>query len=113
MTIGKRIAEKRKENNLTQAALADALNISTAYVSQIEGDIRKPSYKLLIDIAHKLSSTVDYIVSGAGVNVDGQAGPHQTAVAVQVRFFDVAAHAFASAHGAHHFKSGVCGILRR
>lgn len=73
MTIGKRIAEKRKENNLTQAALADALNISTAYVSQIEGDIRKPSYKLLIDIAHKLNSTVDYIVSGAGMNVDSPA----------------------------------------
>ncbi|MRR06727.1 MAG: XRE family transcriptional regulator, partial [Deltaproteobacteria bacterium] len=69
MTIGRRIAEKRKENNLTQAALADALNISTAYISQIEGDIRKPSYRILIDIAHKLNSTVEYIVSGAGVDV--------------------------------------------
>jgi len=73
MTIGKRIAEKRRENNLTQAALADALNISTAYVSQIEGDIRKPSYKVLIDIAHKLNSTVEYIVSGAGIDVHSPA----------------------------------------
>lgn len=73
MTIGKRIAEKRKESNLTQAALAEALNVSTAYVSQIEGDIRKPSYKVLIDIAHKLNSTVEYIVSGAGMNVDSPA----------------------------------------
>jgi transcriptional regulator with XRE-family HTH domain/Zn-dependent peptidase ImmA (M78 family) len=73
MTIGKRVAEKRKENNLTQAALADALNVSTAFVSQIEGDLRKPSYKVLIDIAHKLNSTVEYIVSGAGSDVDSPA----------------------------------------
>ncbi len=70
MTIGKRIAEKRKETGLTQAALAEELNVSTAYVSQIEGDLRKPSYKILIDIAHALNSSVDYIVSGKGIEAE-------------------------------------------
>lgn len=73
MTIGKRIAEKRKENNLTQSALAENLNVSTAYISQIESDIRKPSYKLLIDIAHSLNSSVEYLVSGLAMGTESPA----------------------------------------
>lgn len=62
--IGKRIAEKRKANNLTQSVLAEAVGVTTPFISQIESGIRKPSYGLIIKICHQLNVPLDYILSG-------------------------------------------------
>ncbi|MBU1057617.1 MAG: helix-turn-helix domain-containing protein [Proteobacteria bacterium] len=64
MTIGKRIAKKRKAQKLTQAALAGAVGVSTAFVSQIEGGSRNPSYGLMIKIAHELQASIESLLSG-------------------------------------------------
>ncbi|QXE85555.1 helix-turn-helix domain-containing protein [Geomonas nitrogeniifigens] len=58
-TIGKRIAEKRKAAKLTQTALADAVDVTTAFISQIESDHRKPSYGILVKLAHALGINVE------------------------------------------------------
>lgn len=62
--IGKRIAEKRKAKSLTQAVLADAVGVTTAFISQIESGSRKPSYGLLIKISHHLDVPLELILSG-------------------------------------------------
>lgn len=63
MTIGKRIAEKRKAKKVTQAALADAVGVTTAFISQIEGGSRKPSYGLMLKIAHELEVSIESLFS--------------------------------------------------
>lgn len=62
--IGKRIAEKRKAANLTQTVLADAVGVTTAFISQIESGNRKPSFGLILKISHHLDVPLDHILSG-------------------------------------------------
>lgn len=63
MTVGKRIANKRKAKKVTQAALADATGVSTAFISQIESGSRNPSYGLMLKIAHELQATIGSFLS--------------------------------------------------
>lgn len=62
--IGKRIAEKRKAIKLTQAALAENVGVTTAFISQIESGSRKPSYGLILKISHQLDMPLEQILSG-------------------------------------------------
>lgn len=62
--IGRRIAEKRKERNLTQSVLAEAVGVTTAFISQIESGSRKPSYGLILKISHQLDVPLEHILSG-------------------------------------------------
>jgi len=62
--IGKRIAEKRKAKNFTQSVLADAVGVTTAFISQIESGSRKPSYGLILKISHQLEVPLEHILSG-------------------------------------------------
>ncbi|WP_281184638.1 XRE family transcriptional regulator [Trichlorobacter lovleyi] len=62
--IGIRIAEKRKDRKLTQSVLADAVGVTTAFISQIESGDRKPSYGLIIKICHQLDVPLEFILSG-------------------------------------------------
>ncbi|WP_243375505.1 XRE family transcriptional regulator [Geotalea sp. SG265] len=70
MTIGKRIAKKRTDKKITQAALASAVGVTTAFISQIETDVRKPSYALMLKIAHQLQVPLEQILSEATEQVD-------------------------------------------
>lgn len=54
MSIGSTIKFVRKQRSLNQKALADSLEISQSYLSQIENDRREPSPRLLKGISHKL-----------------------------------------------------------
>jgi len=71
MTIGKRIAEKRKVSKITQAVLADAVGVTTAFISQIESDSRKPSYGLMLKLAHELGVNLDcFFTDGDNEGID-------------------------------------------
>ncbi|MDV8932697.1 helix-turn-helix transcriptional regulator [Leuconostoc citreum] len=62
MTItAERIKKLRKQKQLTQQKLADNINSSRVTISQIEVDIRNPSYAMLSLIADALDTTVDYL----------------------------------------------------
>lgn len=70
MTVGKRIAAKRKAKNLTQASLAEVVGVTTPFISQIESGNRNPSYGLMLKIAHALDATVDSLLTQATGEMD-------------------------------------------
>lgn len=64
MSIGERIANLRKEQNLSQGQLADALDISRQAVSKWENGQAYPDTLKLIQLADLLNSDVEYLATG-------------------------------------------------
>lgn len=54
MSIGSAIRKKRTEANLTQKQLADAVNVTTSMISQIERNSKLPTLILGKEIADAL-----------------------------------------------------------
>ena len=63
-TIGKRIAELRKNKSLKQENLAEMLGVSGQAVSKWENDQSCPDISLLPQLAQILGVTVDELLSG-------------------------------------------------
>ena len=63
-TIGRRIAQLRKEHGLTQEELAQIMEVSSQAVSKWENDVSCPDISLLTKLADTLHTTTDYILSG-------------------------------------------------
>ena len=66
--IGERIKKVRKAKGLTQDTLAEKLNVSIGYVSQVERGITKISLDLLGAISTILSCDVASFISESAVN---------------------------------------------
>lgn len=64
-TIGERIAELRKESNLSQIEFAEKLNISDKAVSKWEVNKCDPSLDLIVAMSELFNCSVDYIVKGS------------------------------------------------
>ena len=64
MSIGERIAALRKERNLSQGQLADALEVSRQAVSKWENDQSSPDTIKLIRLAEVLDTEMEYLASG-------------------------------------------------
>ena len=65
--IGARIKRVRKERNLTQEVLAERLDVSIGYISQVERGVTKISLDLLGAISGILQCDVAELVSGSAV----------------------------------------------
>ncbi len=63
MTIGKKILHLRKELNLTQSQIAEAVGVSTPAVSKWETDATLPDVSLLGPIARKLGTDLNSLLS--------------------------------------------------
>lgn len=61
--LGKRIREERLRLNLTQEHLAEDINISTAYLGQIERGERHITLDKLIPLSKQLGVSVDFLLS--------------------------------------------------
>lgn len=61
--LGERVREQRRSRGLTQEALAEALDLSVAYVSLIERGGRNPPYTTVIAIARVLGVPASRIVT--------------------------------------------------
>lgn len=61
--IGKNIQKIRKSNGYTQEKLAEAVEVSVRYISDIEQDRSKPSYENLIKICNVFQVSLDQIFS--------------------------------------------------
>lgn len=61
--LGKRIREERLKLNLTQERLAEDVNLSTAYIGQVERGERSLTLENLIAVTKRLGVTVDYLLS--------------------------------------------------
>lgn len=64
MSIGERITELRKEQNLSQGQLADALEVSRQAVSKWENDQSSPDSLKLIKLAELLDTDIEYLTTG-------------------------------------------------
>ena len=62
MTLGQRIAQKRKEQNLSQEALGEALGVSRQAVSKWEGDNGIPELDTLITMSRLFDVTVGQLL---------------------------------------------------
>jgi transcriptional regulator with XRE-family HTH domain len=60
--LGDRVREQRRNRGLTQEALAEALDLSVAYVSLIERGGRNPPYTTVVAIARALGVPTSRIV---------------------------------------------------
>ncbi len=64
-TLGERIADYRKQKNLTQEQLASAMGVSSQAVSKWENDLSCPDIHLLPQLAQFFDISVDALLSGA------------------------------------------------
>lgn len=60
--LGRNIARIRIKNHLTQEQLAEKINVSTVFVSQIETSVRKPSLETVYKISLALNTTIDTLI---------------------------------------------------
>ena len=61
--IGRSLQQIRKSNGYTQEKLAEEIEVSARYVSDIEQDRAKPSYEVLIRICNLFKVSLDQIFS--------------------------------------------------
>lgn len=61
-TLGKRIREYRAKRGLQQQELALILGVTSPTISNIERDIKTPSLKTLVKIAHALHCSIEDLV---------------------------------------------------
>jgi len=64
MSVGQRIAELRKQQNISQGQLAKALHISRQAVSKWENDQALPDTEKMILLADLLDTDIEYLSSG-------------------------------------------------
>ena len=62
--IGQRIALLRQENHITQAQLAELLDISIKHCSEVERGLACLSLEKLVALCSILSTDLDYLVRG-------------------------------------------------
>lgn len=62
MDLGQRIREERQKLNLTQEKLSEAINVSSAYIGQIERGERCPTLETLIKLSNCLGVSIDYLL---------------------------------------------------
>lgn len=63
MSIGKKIAEARKEKNLTQEQLADLMSVTRQSVSRWESDLAYPETEKIILLSELLGVSCDDLLS--------------------------------------------------
>lgn len=61
MSLGSKLKKLRKQKNLTQVQVADALGFSRSVYSQYERNEREPSLKRLVSISRFFMVSLDYI----------------------------------------------------
>lgn len=69
--IGERIKRERKSQGLTQEVLAERLNVSIGYVSQVERGITKISLDLLGAISTVLNCNIATLVTESAIHSSG------------------------------------------
>ena len=80
--IGQRIRTIRKQKNLTQEQLAERLNVSIVYISQIENGKTRLSLEMLVNISSLLDCEAGELLSGATLN-PSKSIPHELSTVLQ------------------------------
>ena len=61
--LGQNIRQARKKQSMTQELLAETVDLSTVFISQIENGARKPSLETVYNIAKVLGVTIDGLLA--------------------------------------------------
>jgi transcriptional regulator with XRE-family HTH domain len=70
-TIGNRIKTQRKAADFTQEVLAEKLDVSSKYISNIENGVAKISLKRIFEIAEILRIKPESLISDVNPEADG------------------------------------------
>ena len=62
VNFGYKLRALRTAAGMTQDELAKKLGITKSVISAYENDMRRPSYEILIKLAHIFNVTVDYLL---------------------------------------------------
>ena len=68
--LGERIREERRKLGLTQAQLAEAVDISDTYMGAIERGERSLTLDTLVRLVNRLGVTVDYLLADSVTDSD-------------------------------------------
>ena len=68
--LGDRIREERLRLNLTQSALAEAIDISETYMGAIERGERSLTLDTLVRLVNRLGVTIDYMLADSVSDTD-------------------------------------------
>ena len=68
--LGQRVREERLKLNLTQAKLAEDIDVSDGYMGQIERGERNLALDTLVRLANRLGVSVDYLLKDSVVSTD-------------------------------------------
>lgn len=68
--LGERIREERRRLNLTQAQLAEDIDISDTYMGAIERGERSLTLDTLVRLVNRLGVTIDYLLSDSVTDTD-------------------------------------------
>jgi Zn-dependent peptidase ImmA (M78 family)/DNA-binding XRE family transcriptional regulator len=83
MTIGQRIKQARKANNLSLRNLAEKVEISHMAISKYERDLDIPSSGVLLRLAQALGVSIDFLFRPETISVQLQAYRKHTALGVK------------------------------
>ncbi|MBR7117530.1 MAG: helix-turn-helix transcriptional regulator [Clostridia bacterium] len=62
LTMGDRIREIRKKRGMTQEQLAEKIDVTLEYVSQIERGLKMPSMQVFVKLVEVLDVSADYLL---------------------------------------------------
>lgn len=62
LSVGEKIRNLREDNNLTQASLGKALNMTQRKISYIENNQFEPSIQDILEICKFFNVTADYLL---------------------------------------------------
>lgn len=68
--LGRRIREERQRLHLTQAQLAEAIDISDTYMGAIERGERSLTLDTLVRLVNRLGVTIDYMLADSVTDTD-------------------------------------------
>ena len=68
--VGQRMQQLRKANNITQEQIADSLNTTVAFISNIENNRTKMNLRVLTYYASVLNVSVDYLLHAGMTDSD-------------------------------------------
>ena len=77
LTLGRRIAARRKARWLTQGDVAMTLGVTAPYIGFVERGCRGVPYLTVVDIARALGTTAAQLAVERGVEEPPQAAPHR------------------------------------
>ena len=74
MKIGKIVKNARLSRGLKQQDLADALGVTTNYISLLENDHRDPSWRFVCDLAEEVKIPLPLLLLSARADLEGTEG---------------------------------------